>query len=603
MMTEQQKLDNIIINENAYIFHNSKNVNITSAKIEELFKVVSSTKRGHHLLKKVKQQLEVNGINITYSLCTFKFDSKPSFINVEVPNWVETKLSYLLVVEIQDYIVISRKNISKIQDFVKQFDPLDYSILSTLFVHDDTLLEKFSLKNLNVSDKALRGKSVEAIDLRENFSALGASNYMLNSLRVSNDDEKISLSLNSSRINKLGKKNSIQNFCEWAKNLIDQIIVHTSRETFLSVFAEPQDYEDMRAALTPISVLFVLSKLYSDFENGIINRVFFAHVHNDGEVIEKDFDLLKYLSEFERLCNVTLENGKFKIPNKIANDLELKLNDKSISIRSRKLNNIVIQKENGTQFSLMDYINFSNGYVINFEDIDLVYSNRKLFRDSRLIGNIDQFLKIFIPNQELQIVTSEKGSFTEEQTEFDKNCLFGFVEINHLPNFEYFICDDLGKEWADHIGISDEKVALIHSKFNDTEFSATSFQDIVGQAQKNLGNVSPQEFQLASKRDFWSSKYNNGGVSTSITRLRSGDDIDNAIKLYKSAINNPNFHGEVHLVINFISKQTLTNNLNNLKNGIRFGQRSETIQILWFISSLVSSTQEVNTNIFIHCKP
>ena len=31
-----------------------------------------------------------------------------------------------------------------------------------MFVTDETLLEKFNLKNLNVSDKALREKSLEA---------------------------------------------------------------------------------------------------------------------------------------------------------------------------------------------------------------------------------------------------------------------------------------------------------------------------------------------------------------------------------------------------------------------------------------------------------
>ncbi len=68
-------------------------------------------------------------------------------------------------------------------------------------------------------------------------------------------------------------------------------------------------------------------------------------------------------------------------------------------------------------------------------------------------------------------------------------------------------------------------------------------------------------------------------------------------------MNSANFHGEVHLVINFISKTDLQTNLDLLKAGRSFGQRSETIQILWFISSLIASSQEVNTSVFIHCKP
>lgn len=603
-MTDPEKLENVIINENAYFFSNDNNVRISKNKIEQVFRDVSFAKSGNYLLKKVKEEVTIDGLDITYSFCTFKFDSKPTFIDEEIDNWIETKLAYLLIVEIDDFIVISRKNISKVQDFVKQFTPLDYSVLSTLFVTDDTLLEKFNLKNLNVSDKALREKSVEAIDLRENFSALGANNYMLNSLRVNNNDEKISLSLNSSRINKLGRKNSIEQFCTWAKNLVDQINAHTDRVTFLSVFAEPQDYESLKDTIIPISVLFVFSKLYSDFESGFISRCFVEYTYDDGEIIERDINLISHLSKFERLSSVSEDNGSYYIDNKSADDLLLRFNDKSISIRSQKLKNIILERDNGTQLSMIDYINYTGGYIINFENIDLVYSNRKLFKDNRLLGNIEHFMKIFIPHVELNNITGEKGNFTAVQTNFDNNSLFQFVENTYLNDFDYFVCDDLGREWADHIGINEDKVALFHSKSNTTQFSASAFQDIVGQAQKNLGNVSPQNYQLDGKRDFWNSQYvSTTGVETSINRLRKGDNIDNAISQYKSATNSPNFHGEVHLVLNFISRTTLETNLNLLKAGNTFGQRSETIQILWFISSLVASTQEVNTNVFIHCRP
>ncbi|OJX49435.1 MAG: hypothetical protein BGO88_14410 [Flavobacterium sp. 38-13] len=603
-MNEQQKLENIIINENAYFFSNDNNIRITNSKINLLFREVSSVKSGNYLLKKIRETINVDGINIIYSFCTFKFNSKPTFIDKVVNDWIETKLAYLLIVEVNDHIVISRKNISKVQDFVKQFNALDYSILSTLFVTDETLLEKFNLKNLNVSDKALREKSLEAIDLRENFSALGANNYMLNSLRVNNNDEKISLSLNSSRINKLGRKNSIEQFCGWAKNLIDQINGHTDRATFLSVFAEPQDYESLKDSITPISVLFVFSKLYNDFENGIINRSFIEYIHNDGEIIERNIDLLKHLNKFERLSKVEEDNNLYFINNNSVNDIQLRFNEKSISIRSQKLKSIILERDNGTQLSLIDYINTSGGYVINFENIDLVYSNRKLFKDNRLLGNIEHFMKIFISHPELNNSLSEKGSFIPVQIDFNNNSLFKFVEDTYLNDFDYFICDDLGREWADHIGINEDKIVLFHSKFDTTQFSASAFQDIVGQAQKNLGNVSPQDYQLDGKRDFWNSQYiSTTGVATSINRLRKGDNINNAINLYKSATNNPNFHGEVHLVINFISKSNLETNLKLLKANTPFGQRNETIQILWFISSLIASTQEVNTNVFIHTKP
>ncbi len=603
-MTEKEKLQNIIINENAYIFHNPENVNISKYKIDVLFRDASVIKSSNFLLKVVKKTLIINNTEIQYSVCVFKYNSQPTFIQEPIENWIETKLAYLLIVEIEDYIVISRKNISKIQDFLKQFVPLDYKILSTLFVEEETQFEKFNLKNLNVSDKALREKSLEALDLKENFSALGANNYMLNSLRLKNADEKVSLILNSSRINKFGRKNSIEEFCHWAQDLVNKIKHHTEKETFLSVFAEPQDYESVRDTLIPISILFIFSGLYTDFENEVISNSVIRHFDED-LILERNIDIIKYLKNFERLSKITYDAhyDVFKVDNPIVNDIEIRFNEKSITLRSHKLKHVILQKSNGTEISIIDYISSSSSFIINFDNIDLVYSNRKLFKDNKLLGNIDHFMKIFVSHADLANCNSEKGDFIAGQNKFADLSIFDFVEQNFIIGSEYFICDDLVKEWADHIAIYDSKVIFYHSKHNTTQFSASAFQDIVGQAQKNLGNISPQEYQLLEKRSLWSSKYNNNNVNTNINRLRKGDNIDNAIKKYHAAINNPHFKGEVHLVIDFISRNTLEQNLNKLRDGVAFGRRSETIQILWFISSLISSCQEVNKDVYIHCKP
>lgn len=603
-MTEQEKLENIIINENAYIFHNAKNANISKYKIEKVFRDASVIKSSNFLLKEVKKSITINNIEILYSICVFKYNSQPTFIDESVENWIETKLAYLLIVEIDDYLVISRKNISKIQDFIKQFDPLDYKVLSTLFVKDETQFEKFNLKNLNVSDKSLREKSLEAIDLKENFSALGANNYMLNSLRLKNVDEKVSLILNSSRINKFGRKNSIEEFCGWAENLVNKIKHHIEKETFLSVFAEPQDYESLRDTLVPISILFTFSGLYTDFENEVISNSVIRFLDED-LILERNIDIIKYLENFERLSKIMYDAHYdiFKVDNPIVNDIELKFNEKSITLKSHKLKHLKLMKANGTEISIIDYISNSSSFIINFDNIDLVYSNRKLFKDTKLLGNIDHFMKIFVAHDDLVLCDSEKGLFSTGQNEFENLSIFNFVEQNFMDDAEYFICDDLIKEWADHIAIYDSKIIFFHSKHNTTQFSASAFQDIVGQAQKNLGNLSPQTYQLLEKRDTWVSTYNNDGVNTNISRLRKGDNVDNAINQYQAAINNPHYKGEVHLVIDFISRNTLEQNLNNLRNGVAFARRSEAIQILWFISSLISSCQEVNTDVYIHCKP
>ncbi|WP_159470336.1 hypothetical protein [Dyadobacter sp. 3J3] len=602
-MTIKEKIENILINENAYFYENSENVPVFNNKITEIFRTVSSVKTGNYLLNSIRLKLNQNE-DIYYSICVFKYTTKPTFIEEGLTNWDEEKIAYLLIVEIEDYIIVNKKNISKIQDFLKQFKPLDYSVLSTLFVTDDTSFEKFSLKNLNVSDKAVREKTIEAIDLKENFSALGASNYLLNSLRLKNNDEKTSLMLNSSRINKFGKKNSIENFCFWSKNLVQQIKNHTNSSTFLSIFAEPQDYEALKDGLVPISILFNFSNIYTDFEQGLINRVIVRYTIQDEEILDKEINLIDFLAKFERLCKVDTIAGVHSINNTTSKDLEIKLNDKSITIRSQKLKNVKLIQDNGNEISVTDYINGKNSFIINFDNIDLAYSNRKLFKDSRLIGSIPNFLKIFKIHNDLNNITSEKGAFLTTSTLFENNSLFGFVENNFQNDFDFFICDDLSKEWADHIGISENKISFFHSKHKIANASASAFQDIVGQAQKNLGNLTPQDFQLESKRNIWNSTYNSSdGVNTLIARSRRGQNSNQIIDQFKETIKNPYLRKEVILVIDFISKSNLEIYLENLVNGVHFNERNETIQILWFISSLISSCLELNTEVTIYCKP
>ncbi|WP_415327756.1 hypothetical protein [Chryseobacterium sp. MMS23-Vi53] len=320
-----------------------------------------------------------------------------------------------------------------------------------------------------------------------------------------------------------------------------------------------------------------------------------------GDEIEKEIELISFLNIFERLCKVDESDNSniYKILNTTSSDLELKLNEKSITIRSQKFRNIRIIYANGNNVSIIDHINNKNAFIINFDNIDLAYSNRKLFRDSKLLGNIENFLKIFKTNQELENVTSEKGNPNTMATSFEDGSIFRFVEETFFENYNYFVCDDYGREWADHIGVSEDKIVFIHSKFNTTNASASAFQDIVGQAQKNLGNITPQDFQLDTKKNLWINNY----ASTNINRLRKGNNVDEFIQAIKDASTNPYLKKEVILVINFISKNRLTGFLNNLANGERFTERSEAIQMLWLISSLISSCQELNTEVTIYCKP
>lgn len=200
-------------------------------------------------------------------------------------------------------------------------------------------------------------------------------------------------------------------------------------------------------------------------------------------------------------------------------------------------------------------------------------------------------------------INSEKGIFTPTSTNFSPNSCFNFVESTFMEKHDFFVCDDLGNEWADHIGVSPSTVSFYHSKFKNVGYSASAFQDIVGQGLKNISNLSPRDYQLDSKQNIWSSLYNPHGGTSNISRLRKGSNIQDLLDTYKSTIKNPNFNREIYLVVNFISKEGLHERLENLRDAVAFAERNEVIQILWFLSSFFSVCAEQGIKGYICCKP
>lgn len=599
-------LDHIILNENAYFYKKENADNFFStAHINEIFVAASEDKKGNYLLNMRKQARTVSGQNIQFSICVFKLETLPSFVDEEIsPNWREQKLAYLLIVDFKDYVFISRKNISGIDKLL--YDGLtiiDYTILNTLFVDGDTYFEKFALNNTSVAQDSIRGKTIEAIDLKKSFSPYGAGKYVLSSVRVNNDDEKTSIAFNTSRITKFGEKKYLDALFIWAHGVIEKIRNHIQANSFLDVFATPIEYEAHRDTLVPISFLFNLRKFHEDVESG---RLLNCELRlSDDSIRQVPFQ--KILSALQSVFDVeAVVNGAdttYKLKTSLADDIELSLNKKSITIHSEKASKLVLTFDNGNETSLTGYFNYYNDFIINFEDLSLVYTNRKLFKDSKLISYIDSFIDAFNGRTELNAVTSEKGTFTNSSTAFTANSIFNFVESRVIHDADFAFLDDLGNEWADFIKLKASTLTFIHAKFGDSQFSASSFHDVVGQALKNIGNMTPSNEQLDTKAAHWTGTFNIAGTNTAIERLRVGANVATSIAAYKRVLLNPNLKREIVLAINFISRAQLRDRLNKLRAGTPFAEKNQVIQILWLLSSLINSCQESGIGVHIICKP
>lgn len=594
-------LDHFILNENAYFYKAQDGFVLSTNRINTIFAQVSSDRVGNFTFKRVKQAEALGTVSVYYSICVFKFNKRPSFLDDDFNDIFETKYGYLMIVEYLDYIVIIRRYITEL-DLIKELEPLDYLTISRVYVGNETKFERLSMKNMNVAQAALRNKTLEANDVKESISSLGANKYIVNNMRVRDSESTKSLSFGTSRISELDTKVKLTPLLRWIVGVVNRTRAFANTPSFLDVFAQPVSFEKYSDQLMPNSVLFSVSEIKSDIENGIVEEVSYSSPLGDQVVIPMN-RFMKQVDKFNGFCelDVAPNENQYMIKNSLDNTLLLRVNPKSITISSDKLKRIELTIS-GDKITLLQYLVQRNLYLVTFEAVEFVYFSRKLFKDHKLISGIDHFLSTFIANDALLTTTSEKGTILPGSTSFQANSIFGVIENTLAGHANFLFCDDYGNEWADYISIDDDSINFYHAKSNGStahSLSASAFHEIVSQALKNLGNVIPSENQWGNKQQKWTEMYS----GSQIRRLRIGDTVEHGITMYKDLVFKPNVRKKVYLVVDFISKAQLTTAFHEIRAGNPVGRKKELTQILWLISSLISNCAELGYDVHIICQP
>lgn len=238
-------------------------------------------------------------------------------------------------------------------------------------------------------------------------------------------------------------------------------------------------------------------------------------------------------------------------------------------------------------------------FYSKFSDFSYIYAYGKLYMNSKIDKDFDSILAVLEPIDSINGVTSEKGEgYDAHSTEFTPNSLFHVVEHDLYDTADILLCDDMGNEWADHIAISNDTISFIHSKCKDKAgLSASNFQDVIGQAIKNIGNMNPNTDSLRSKIDSMRSTW----MNTGIPKCRRGN-IDDIEGKYLKLMSNPNKKREVCLAVNFLSKNSLATAFSNIKNHIPFQQKNSVVQLAWILNGFISTCKEADLNCKIYCK-
>lgn len=606
-MKDLDKLDlcnHLMLNEGAYFFKKGDYI-IDNKIVDGVFCNILKNVEYELITKICRKRIVLEEpIAALYSLLIFKFTTLPSFLDFneeEMPKkLLETKLAYILIVEIENYIVIVKKNVSHITSFINNLTPIYADILSGILVEDTTLFQHIKLSNMNMNENAMRNKSYEAKSLENTMPMFGANHTVINAARFTNNDGLCAININTSRLSKFGEKKNLLNLLKWMYNLVIKFDTYIYKDSFFSRFAKPQSWSKLQNLLTPVSLLIDMFKLHSYIQN-LQNK----------DIFIKNKDVERYDVVTSKYAKIVESGVKCYNLDKVNGQIYSKSGKRNIGVKKSKMglkivscgnlfNSLYYCEDDGQYIKIIDLINKLGCFSIGFSDYFYIYMNKRLYRNASIQNDFNSILSILCPFEDISRVTSEKGNGYDDKSSYFESCsMFGVIERIIFSDADFLLCDDLGNEWADHLAIKGNKISYIHSKCNEGKImlSASSFQEVIGQAVKNIGNMNPDDDAIKRKMETMKGKWNKTGINK--CRIGTPDDYE---RLYKELRHNPNKIQEICLAVNYLSKSKLSEAFDKIKRNENFKQRNSVIQLVWLLSGFISTCKEADLNCRIFCR-
>ena len=208
----------------------------------------------------------------------------------------------------------------------------------------------------------------------------------------------------------------------------------------------------------------------------------------------------------------------------------------------------------------------------------------------------------------LKNVTSEKGKLATRAGTWPRRSLFRFIDDALIGRtrskplgepFKALVCDDLGIEVADFIGIDEEtssersRLIFVHAKSSkgDAGVSASEIYDVCSQAAKNLAYLKPDAAELPGSPKKWDGDWKLSGGR--VKRLRSGSDGREIRRMIARVRADPNAQRSVWMVLGggMLSKLALSKEL------ARKPPKPHVLQFAHLILSTYASCQSVGADL------
>lgn len=604
-------MDNLELNANAYFYKVKDGSEPNDFFIKDAFKQAREDKEAVSVYQPIIRQeiIDENDNSLAvFSLDISSYETKPNFHKEQEDGVNELKYSLFLIVEYGNYFGILKKHVSGVSVLKDALEAIDFDVLTHFLITSNTRYEKVQSTSIKTVSGSLRKSVSESRNVENQSSQFVLSKRVPISFRIDNDGQKYNIAPNTSRVNAMKVSVEFSECVDWICQTlehIDEAYQSLPPSPFMDNFAKRINYSQNIDSLKPLNLVLDFSDLLLKLETGRIDKIYTIKTNDDNaDDIEIDFDIYQLINDTVVLHDTDQEGDGYTINEFFT----INKNKQGLAIDHQDFKSIFIRFDNDNVYNINRYINSGGHFMVNFTNPEYVYLNKKIFKDSRLLGDIESFMKIFKPHSGIVNSTSEKGEgYDSRSVNFDSNSLFAFVENELAQDSNILICDDLGVEWGDFISFKDDTLNFYHVKHKKPSFSASDLQDVFGQVQKNLGFANLSEAMIDYRKHRWLSNYNIDNVQTNIKRIRRNscleDPIGEIIETNQKFSINPKAQTRIFIVIDFISRSQLKKNIEELRDGHTFNNKGVTNQILWYVSSLMSNAKDLDIDLEIICRP
>lgn len=551
-----------------------------------------------------------------YSALCLPYDRPVPFLAL-ASGKVDRVHGFILIIEKAGGVAIMRSGIDITAAFRKDhLKPIGRGTVERAIARQDAVFEKLSLRNMTISKLALRSKTLEARDLENAVAASSASRFVPQNYRVRRDDGSYSATPSTGRIALRADRAEIDVAVNWAAGIIDLLAQDASVSSpFIKRFARPSEL-DVIDATTPPTFFAVDTMALADAVWEVEDRI---RLVREEAGVWREFtrsEVYAVLDALDKPLSVAISarHSDFELRDDDGAVIgAIRVNRSRIALRSLQITAIAgvhverVKCALGTDPArqlLTRHLDAEDMFTVLFADLALAYIDGALFRDEELLGGGDTFMRHLFAEPALAASTSEKGDFAVGQTVFSPTSVFRAV-VDVVATEEVLLCDDLGDEWADFIGVSTSTspptVTFYHAKHGATSLGASAFHDAVGQGIKNLGRLNLAGEMMTAKHVGWDTDYKADNVVTAIGRRMRGGTREDVERKITAATMAPDVHRRVLIVTSSLSREAVQRTFEAASEGRP--PRPSFVQLYWLLTGFFSACAEIGAVGFVVCKP